>query len=177
MRAEPVGGAADGLVVPQGSTGELEVRGDSVMLGYWQRPAETAEAFHDGWLRTGDMAWFDDDGFLYIADRLKDMIITGGENVFSSEVENALLRHDEVTECAVFGIPSERWGETVHAVVRRAADSTIDEAGLIAHCSMLIARFKCPKSIAFRSEPLPLSGVGKTLKTELRALYLNAQNP
>jgi len=157
-----------GALVETGQLGEVCARGDSVMLGYWNRPEETAAALQDGWLRTGDAGYFNGDGFLFIADRLKDMIVTGGENVFSAEVEGALLRHAEVAECAVVGVPSEMWGEQVHAVVRRVPGSTIDAHALIAHCATLIARFKCPKSIEFRVEPLPLSAVGKVLKAELR---------
>ena len=159
---------SDGLRAEAGQVGEICARGDPVMLGYWNRPEETAAALLDGWLHTGDMGYLDDDGFLFVADRLKDMIVTGGENVFSAEVESALQRHPEVAECAVIGIPSDKWGEQVHAIVRRAADSTIDESTLVAHCATLIARFKCPKSIDFRTEPLPLSAVGKVLKADLR---------
>lgn len=155
--------------VGAGEVGEICVRGDSVMLGYWNRPVETAAALQAGWLHTGDGGSLDADGFLFIADRLKDMIVTGGENVFSAEVEGAMLRHPEVAECAVVGIPSEKWGEQVHAVVRRITGSSVDEAALITHCSTLIARFKCPKTIEFRNEPLPLSAVGKVLKAQLRA--------
>jgi long-chain acyl-CoA synthetase len=110
----------------------------------------------------------DDEGFLFIVDRVKDMIISGGENVYSAEVESALYQHDAVNQCAVIGIPHEKWGEQVHAVVLLKEGVTADEAALIAHCKALIAGFKCPRSISFQSEPLPLSGAGKILKTELR---------
>jgi long-chain acyl-CoA synthetase len=158
----------EGRRLPPGRTGEICVRGDNVMLGYWNRPEETAAALAGGWLHTGDAGHLDADGFLFIVDRLKDMVVTGGENVFTAEVENALARHPAVAECAVIGVPDERWGERVHAVVRLREGAAADEAALVAHCAALIARYKCPKSVEFRAEPLPLSAVGKVLKTALR---------
>jgi long-chain acyl-CoA synthetase len=122
-------------------------------------------------LHTGDGGYLDDDGFLFIVDRVKDMIISGGENVYSAEVENALYQHAAVSQCAVIGIPHQKWGEQVHAIVvaHEAADITEDD--LIGHCRGLIAGFKCPRSVSFQAEPLPLSGAGKILKTELRKPY------
>ena len=157
----------DGQELPRGQTGEIAVRGAQVMLGYWRKPEATAAALRQGWLHTGDAAWMDDDGFVFIVDRVKDMIISGGENVYSREVENALFAHPAVRECAVIGIPSERWGEAVHAVVvlKDGRQATADE--LSAHCHGLIAGYKCPRSIEFR-EALPLSGAGKILKGTLR---------
>ena len=146
--------------------GELWVRGPNVMLGYWNRPDETAEALVDGWYRTGDVVSEDDDGYLYLLDRAKDMIITGGENVYSLEVEAALLRHPAVAEAAVFGVPDDRWGEAVHAVVVPREPVTAD--ALLEHCRDRIAGFKLPREIDLRDEPLPKSGPGKILKTELR---------
>ena len=146
--------------------GELWVRGPNVMLGYWNRPDETAAALVDGWYRTGDVVTQDDDGYLYLLDRAKDMIITGGENVYSLEVEAALLRHPAVAEAAVFGVPDDRWGEAVHAVV--VPRSRITEEALLDHCREFIAGFKLPREIDLRDEPLPKSGPGKVLKTELR---------
>ena len=134
--------------VPSGTVGEIAVRGDNVMMGYWERPEETARAVVDGWMHTGDGGYMDEDGFVYIVDRVKDMIISGGENVYSAEVENALAQHPAVAQCAVIGIPSERWGEQVHAVVvlqgRRAA-ATAEE--LMEFCKTLIAGYKCPRSV------------------------------
>ena len=101
----------------RGTVGEIAVRGDNVMMGYWERPEETAKAVIDGWMHTGDGGYMDEDGFVYVVDRVKDMIISGGENVYSAEVENALAQHPAVAQCAVIGIPSERWGEQVHAIV------------------------------------------------------------
>lgn len=139
-----------------------------MMSGYRNMPEQTANTVVDGWLHTGDGGYLDDEGFLFIVDRVKDMIISGGENVYSAEVESALYQHDAVNQCAVIGIPHEKWGEQVHAVVLLKEGMTADEAVLIAHCKGLIAGFKCPRSISFQSEPLPLSGAGKILKTELR---------
>ncbi len=146
--------------------GELWVRGPNVMLGYWNRPDETAGALVDGWYRTGDVVTQDRDGYLYLLDRAKDMIITGGENVYSLEVEAALLRHPAVAEAAVFGVPDDRWGEAVHAVVVPREPVTAD--ALLEHCRDRIAGFKLPREIDLRDEPLPKSGPGKVLKTELR---------
>ena len=161
----------NGEEVPRGSVGEIAVRGIGMMEGYWNKPEETRAAIgDDGWLRTGDGARMDDEGFVYIVDRMKDMIVTGGENVFSVEVENALASHPGVAMCAVIAIPSERWGEAVHAVAVRKPGVDVDAEALIAHCKERIATYKCPKSVEFR-DALPLSGAGKLLKAELRAPY------
>lgn len=157
--------------VPSGEVGEVLARGPSVMLGYWNQPELTAATVIDGWLRTGDAGRMDKDGFLYLVDRVKDMIVTGGENVYSAEVENALVAHPDVLQCAVIGVPDDRWGERVHAVVQIRAESRLTEADLIRHCEPLIANYKRPKSVDLRREPLPLSGVGKILKSALRAPF------
>jgi long-chain acyl-CoA synthetase len=141
------------------------------MLGYWKQPELTAHTLRNGWLHTGDGGYMDEDGFVFIADRLKDMIISGGENVYSVEVEEALYSHGAVAECAVVGVPDDRWGERVHAVVRLKPGATATTEELIAHCRTRIAGFKCPRSLDLREEPLPLSGAGKILKTELRKAY------
>jgi len=154
--------------LPCGEVGEIVVRGDNVMIGYWERPEETARAVIDGWMHTGDAGRMDEDGFVYIVDRVKDMIVTGGENVYSIEVENALARHPAVAQCAVIGIPSERWGEQVHAVVAMKNGAEVSADELIAFCKTLIASYKCPRSIDIRETPLPLTGAGKILKRELR---------
>jgi long-chain acyl-CoA synthetase len=156
-----------GREVPRGTVGEVVVRGPNVMQGYWNRPEQTAQAIRDGWMHTGDGAWMDEDGYIFITDRLKDMIISGGENIFSAEVENALAQHPAVAACAVIGIPSPQWGETVHAVVIPHAGALVDQDELVNHCKALIAHYKCPRSIEFR-DALPLSGAGKVLKTRLR---------
>ena len=153
--------------VPRGTVGEVIVRGPNVMQGYWNQPEQSAAALRGGWMHTGDGAYMDEDGFIFVVDRLKDMVITGGENVYSVEVENALAQHPALASCAVIGIPSEAWGEAVHAVVVCKAGQTVEAADLIAHCRTLIAGYKAPRSIEFR-EALPLSGAGKVLKIELR---------
>ena len=158
---------AFGREVPRGAVGEVVVRGPNVMQGYWNKPEQTAQAIRDGWMHTGDGAWMDEDGYIFITDRLKDMIISGGENIYSAEVENIVAQHPAVAACAVIGIPSEQWGETVHAVVVCHAGSSATADELIAHCKALIAHYKCPRSIEFR-EALPISGAGKVLKTRLR---------
>jgi acyl-CoA synthetase (AMP-forming)/AMP-acid ligase II len=154
--------------VPAGQAGEIAVRGPTVMQGYWNKPQETAAALVDGWLRTGDAGRFDEEGLLHVVDRIKDMVVTGGENVFSAEVENVLSQHPDVQACAVIGIPDADWGEAVHAVVVRRPGSQVDAAGLIAHCRERIAGYKCPRSVEFRTE-LPLSAAGKLQKFQLRA--------
>jgi long-chain acyl-CoA synthetase len=159
----------NGGPVPVGEVGEVAIRGDNVMVGYWNKPAETAAALHDGWYRSGDLGRADEQGFVYLVDRAKDMIVTGGENVYSTEVEEVLYRHPAVLEAAVFGIPDARWGETVLAAV--VPRSTVSEAELIEHCRASIAAYKVPKRVELRTEPLPKSGAGKVLKRELRAPY------
>jgi acyl-CoA synthetase (AMP-forming)/AMP-acid ligase II len=157
----------DDVEVPRGQVGEVVVRGGNVMLGYWQRPAETAEALRGGWMHTGDAATMDDDGYVYITDRIKDMIITGGENVYSAEVENVLSQHPGVATCAVIGVPDDTWGERVHAVVVPAGGAAPSLEELQAICDGRIAGFKKPRSMEV-VEALPLSAAGKVLKRELR---------
>lgn len=158
-------------VLPAGEVGEIRVRGLTISPGYWNLPEVTSETMRDGWLHTGDAGYLDEDGFLYIIDRVKDMIITGGENVYSAEVENVLCMHPAVSECAVIGIPSERWVETIHAIVRLKEGQSTTGDELIAHCREYLAGFKCPRSVDFREEPFPISGAAKVLKRELRAPY------
>jgi long-chain acyl-CoA synthetase len=154
--------------LPRGQVGEVLVRHDGIMLGYWNKPDLTAETIVDGWVRTGDAGYMDEEGFLFIVDRVKDMIISGGENIFSAEVENALAQHPSVLECAVIGIPDEKWGESVHGVIRLREGHSVNGDQLIAHCKTLIAGYKCPRSIDISENPLPLSGAGKVLKRALR---------
>jgi len=153
--------------VPRGTVGEIAVRGPNVMLGYWNKPEATAEALRGGWMHTGDGGYMDEDGFLYVCDRLKDMIVSGGENVYCAEVETAIASHSAVAQSAVIGIPSDRWGETVHAVVILKPGHTACAEEIVAHCRERIAGYKVPRSIEFR-DALPLSSVGKVLKVELR---------
>ncbi len=159
--------------VPTGEIGEVVARGDNVMLGYWNQPDETAAVIRDGWMHTGDMARMDEHGYLFIVDRLKDMIITGGENVYSAEVENALASHPAIAAVAVIGVPDERWGERVHAVAVLRPGSEADEESIREHCRALIAGYKMPRSMEFVTD-LPLSGAGKVLKRELRERYRDA---
>lgn len=159
-----------GNPIPLGEKGEILVRGPNVMLGYWNKPKETAEVLKAGWMHTGDAGYVDNEGFVYIVDRIKDMIVSGGENVYSAEVENALSHHPAVQACAVIGIPNERWGESVHAFVVLQPDASTTDEDLSAHCRELIAGYKCPRSFEYLSE-LPLSGPGKVLKAQLRERY------
>jgi len=161
----------DGNELPIGEVGEVVSRGPNAMLGYWNKPEETAAAIKNGWVHTGDCAYMDEDGFIFISDRLKDMIISGGENVYSIEVENAISTHPAVSAVTVFGIPSDKWGEAVHAVVVPVAGAKVTQQEIIDHCRKLIAHYKCPTSVEFRTEPLPLSGAGKVLKRDLREPY------
>jgi acyl-CoA synthetase (AMP-forming)/AMP-acid ligase II len=158
-------------VVERGTVGQICARGENVMLGYWKQPELSAQTLRGGWLHTGDGGYMDEEGFVFIVDRVKDMIISGGENVYSAEVENAIYEHAAVVECAVIGIPHEKWGEQVHAIVRCKAGDSVSEQALIDHCHEVIAGYKCPRSVDFVSDPLPLSGAGKILKTELRKPY------
>ena len=162
----------DGMPLPAGEVGEIVVSGPRVMAGYWRNEAATRAAIPDGWYRTGDLGRCDADGHYTIAGRKKDMIITGGENVYPMEVENALLEHPAVAEAAVFGIPSERWGEEVRAVVVLNPDASVTGDALLVHCRDLIGGYKVPKGIAIAVEPLPKSGPGKIAKNLVRENYL-----
>lgn len=162
---------AQGIEVPRGTVGEIRIRGFNTMLGYWNKPEETAATLRDRWVYTGDAGRMDEEGFLYVVDRIKDMIISGGENIYSAEVENACVQHPAVSQCAVIGVPHNKWGEAVHAIIIVKDGEQVCAEDLIAHCHRLIAGYKCPRSIEFRSEPLPLSGAGKVLKRQLRAPY------
>jgi long-chain acyl-CoA synthetase len=157
--------------VPRGTAGELAIRGANIMKGYWNKPAETQAVLEDGWYYSGDGAYMDEEGFVYIVDRLKDMIISGGENVYSAEVENAISLLPGVAEVAVIGVPDERWGERVHAIVVPKAGAGLTPDRVLEHCREQIAGYKCPKSVEFRDTPLPLSGAGKVLKRDLREPY------
>ena len=161
----------NGVEVPRGTVGEVRVRGPNTMLGYWNKPNETAAALRDGWVHTGDAGRMDEEGFVYIVDRIKDMIVSGGENVYSAEVENAVTKHSAVSQCAVLGIPHDKGGEAVHALVILKPGQAATAEEIIAYCHTLIAGYKCPRSIEFRLDPFPLSGAGKVLKRELRKPY------
>lgn len=161
----------DGKDVQPGSVGEVIVRSPGMMHGYWNLPEQTAAALKGGWVYTGDGAYRDEDGFLFVVDRMKDMIVTGGENVFSAEVESAVSTHPSVAEVAVIGVPAEKWGEAVHAIIVLKEGASASEDDIVNHCRDRIANYKIPRSVTFRDEPLPLSGAGKVLKRELRKPY------
>jgi acyl-CoA synthetase (AMP-forming)/AMP-acid ligase II len=159
---------ADGNDLPQGEVGELCVKGANVIKGYLNREEATAESIQGGWLRTGDIARIDDEGFVFIVDRAKDMVLRGGENIYCAEVESALFKHDKVAECTVFGVEDERLGEEVGAAVMVAEGETLSADELREHCAKLLANFKIPRYIWLRTEKLPRNASGKFLKRELR---------
>jgi long-chain acyl-CoA synthetase len=161
----------EGNILPPGESGEVCARAGNFMDCYWNRDKETEEAFRGGWYHTGDMGRLDKEGYLFLVDRVKDMIVTGGENVYSVEVENAIASHPAVAQCAVIGIPHDKWGEQVHAIVVLKEGQTATEDDIVAHAREHIAGYKVPKSVEFRDEPIPLSGAMKPLKRELRKPY------
>jgi fatty-acyl-CoA synthase len=158
------------VIETPGVAGEIEVRGPSVTVGYWENPEATAKTFHDDWLRTGDGGYLDDEGFLFIADRIKDMIISGGENIYPAEIEGVLFEHEAVAEVAVIGTADERWGETVCAVVAVREGATVTLEDLRAHAEGRLARYKLPRRLEF-VDALPRNAPGKVLKTELRERF------
>ena len=164
-----------GAEVKAGEAGELIARGANVMRGYWNNPKETAQAFLDGWFRTGDVGRQDADGFFYILDRLKDMIVTGGENVYSGEVEAVIYEHPAVLEAAVFGIPDQKWGELVAACVVLRPGKVLSGDELIDHCRRSLANYKVPRRVEFSDTELPKSGTGKILKRVLRERFWDHQ--
>jgi len=161
----------DDVEVPRGTVGEICASGLNVMRGYSGLEEQSRQALRNGWLHTGDLGYMDTEGFIFLVDRAKDMIISGGENIFSVEVEGAIYQHPAVQECAVIGIPSEQWGEAVLAIVVPRAGASVSGDEIIAHCRTLIAGYKLPRSVEIRLEPLPVSGAGKILKTDLRKPY------
>jgi long-chain acyl-CoA synthetase len=161
--------------VPRGTVGEIAIRGDVVMMGYWNKPEETAKAVIDGWMHTGDGGYMNEDGYVYVVDRIKDMIITGGENVYSIEVENVIAQHSAVLQCAVIGIPDSQWGEAIHAFVVVRPGTKLEASDLIAFCRDRVGNYKCPRSVDVRTDPLPMSGAGKILKRELRRPFWEKQ--
>jgi acyl-CoA synthetase (AMP-forming)/AMP-acid ligase II len=157
-------------ILPPGATGEICVRGDLVMKGYYKAPEKTAETIVDGWLHTGDIGHLDAEGYLHITDRKKDMIITGGFNVYPSEVEQVIWGHPAVQDCAVIGVPDAQWGEAVKAVVELNAGQQVSADEIIALCKDRLGSVKAPKTVDF-VDSLPRSPVGKVLKKDLRAKY------
>jgi fatty-acyl-CoA synthase len=166
----------DGRDVPNGAIGELLIKGPNITPGYWNKPEATASAFTDGWLHTGDAARMDDEGFVYIVDRWKDMYISGGENVYPAEVENVLFQLPQVADAAIIGVPSERWGEVGMAIIVRKPDQVLEEADVIRHCLGRLAKFKVPQSVTF-VDALPRNASGKVLKRELRMQFVGTDKP
>jgi long-chain acyl-CoA synthetase len=156
--------------LPQGPdvTGELWIKGPNVVRGYWNKPEATAATFTNGWLHSGDVARIDEDGFIHIVDRAKDMIIRGGENIFCTEVEAALFEHPDVADCAVIGVPHPVLGEEVGAVIVLRPGRKVDPDDLITHAAHRLSKYMVPVHVYFRSEPLPRNPAGKVLKRQLR---------
>lgn len=161
---------SDDQELPAGETGEIVTRSDLVMKGYWRNPEASAETLRNGWLHTGDMGYMDQGGYLFIMDRSKDMIISGGENIYPREIEEVLIRHPAVREVAVIGVPDPKWGEAIKAVVSLVPGQPVSETDLIGFCKENIAGYKKPKSVDFVDE-LPKNNYGKIVKRELRAKY------
>lgn len=164
--------AEDGTPQPTGEVGEVVVRGPTVMQGYWNKPEQTAEVLRDGAYWTGDLGYMDEGGYVFLVDRSKDMIVSGGENVYSTEVEEVLYKHPAVLEAAVFGVPDEKWGEAVYAAVHlRRGTEGVSPDDLVAFCRESLGGYKVPKGIDLHDDVLPKSGPGKFLKRQLREPY------
>jgi acyl-CoA synthetase (AMP-forming)/AMP-acid ligase II len=161
-----------GEPLPEGATGEIWVRSCSNIREYWRRPEANAEEFRDGWLKTGDIGYLDEEGFLFLADRAKDMVIRGGENIYPIEVENVLLELPAVKEAAVIGLPHERLGEEVAAIIHLHAGEALSEEQAVAFARSRLAAFKVPSRVFFQAEPLPRNATNKLLKTVLKARVL-----
>jgi len=161
---------SEGNDLPPYQVGEILYQGENLMTGYWARPDATAQAIRDGWFHTGDAGYVDDEGFIFLKDRIKDVIISGGENVYPAEVEAVLMAHPEVLECAVIGVPDAKWGETVKAVVVRRQGASLSGVALIEWSRDKLAGFKRPNSVDF-IDTLPRNASGKLLKRALREPY------
>jgi len=170
-------GSDDGREVPRGEVGEIWLKGPTVIRGYFNLPDATAQAFVDGWFRTGDAGRLDDDGYLYVVDRLKDVVIRGGENIYAAEVEAALYEHPDVTEAAIIGVPHDRLGEEVGAVVRVREGSTLSVDDVRAHVGARLAGFKVPTHVWISTDELPRNATGKVLKRELRTRFVGSDKP
>ena len=164
-----------GNVVPQGEVGEIHIGGATIIREYFNNPEATADARRGGFFTLGDMGRFDEEGYLYIVDRKKDMIISGGENIFPNDIEEVLYRHPAVEMAAVVGAPDPKWGEIVVAAVKLKPGSSVDEAELIAHCKASLSSFKVPKRIDFRDQ-MPMSSFGKILRRDVRESYWEQQD-
>jgi acyl-CoA synthetase (AMP-forming)/AMP-acid ligase II len=165
----------EGAEVPRGTVGEIAVRGPNVMTGYWRNPEKSAEAIRDGWLHTGDAAYMDDEGYLFLQDRIKDMIVSGGTNLYPSEIESALLEHDDLRDVAVIGIPDQKWGEAALAVCVTRSGQEIPADDLIGFCRSRLGGYKIPRHYSFVTE-LPRNASGKILKRVLREPYWAGQS-
>jgi malonyl-CoA/methylmalonyl-CoA synthetase len=161
--------------VGQGQVGEIWIKGPGITPGYWQKPEETAKAFTDGWFRTGDMGRVDEDGYYYLTDRLKHVIISGGENISPKEIESVINRFEGIAESSVVGIPDEQWGEKVVAVVVEKAGSRVDSEKLQQFCKEQLHDWKCPKQILLVQE-LPRNTMGKVLKEEVKKLFQGSEH-
>jgi acyl-CoA synthetase (AMP-forming)/AMP-acid ligase II len=170
VKLSRAGAPAFGMRMAVSADGEVLHRGNHVFEGYWEQPEATADAIQDGWFRSGDGGYIDDEGYVCVSDRRKDIIITGGENVSSIEVEDALFSHPAVAEVAVIGVPDEKWGETIKALVVLAPGATATDRELIDHCRDRLAHFKCPTSVEFR-DALARTATGKLQKFKLREPY------
>jgi long-chain acyl-CoA synthetase len=168
---------AEGRTLPPGEVGELWIRGPNVVRGYWGKPEASAAAFTDGWYHTGDVVRMDEEGFVYIKDRVKDMLIRGGENIYCVEIEDVLVAHPAVIDAAVIGLPHRVWGEEVGAVVQLKPGTSVTEAELMGHAARLLPPHKVPVRIEVRAEELPRNASGKTLKPQLRAEMLAGRTP
>ncbi len=164
----------DGKSLPQGEVGEIQIKGRNIMKGYWAKPDATAKSIQDEWFASGDAGFFDKDGYLYIHDRVKDMIVSGGENIYPAEVENAIFGHPAVADVAVIGVPDEKWGEAVKAIVVKKPDISVTPTEIIAYARERIAGYKLPKTVDF-IETLPRNPSGKILRRELREPYWAGQ--
>jgi acyl-CoA synthetase (AMP-forming)/AMP-acid ligase II len=166
--------SSDGRILGPDQTGEVCARGGNLLAGYWKDEAGTREAFRGGWYHTGDVGRIDREGYLFLVDRVKDMIVTGGENVYSVEVESTIARHPAVAQVAVIGVPDPTWGERVHAVVVPKPGQTLDNEEVVSFARRSLAAYKVPKSVEIRAEALPMSAALKPLKRELRRQYAAA---
>jgi acyl-CoA synthetase (AMP-forming)/AMP-acid ligase II len=166
----------DGTECAPHESGEVLVRGGHIMLGYWNRPDATADSLKDGWLHTGDGGIMDEEGYVYIQDRIKDMIISGGENVYPAEIENVIMGHPGVADAAVIGIPSQKWGESPLAIVVKRGEAELTEADVLTHCEGKLARFKQPVAVRF-IDVVPRNPSGKALKKDLRVQFKDVVGP
>jgi len=158
--------------LPPGEVGEIAVKGSNIMKGYWRAPELTNAVLQGGWYYTGDSGYLDEGGYLFLVGRIKDMIVSGGENVYPIEIENILSRHPDIKECAVIGVPHEKWGESVHAVIRLISPGSVTEDDIKEYCRGRIAHYKCPTAVTFVEKALPVSAINKILKTEIRRMII-----